>query len=529
MDWNIVLFWNAVLIAGLALARMLRGPARAWDWVAVCAVTLGVTVAGWWLFPGWAGYVGGALVAVFLIAPGLVRWHIQARIQSERWTAARRLAQVARWLHPAGVQWHESALLRGYEAAGRGDRALALEIFGRYAALPGRLGLAVRTQVWRLRHEWEQIVAALGDETARAGNTPDQISLRGVYLRALGETGRLDELVAAYRSHQHLLDRPGYEMLRSQSRLILLSFTGERAGLETLLASLPHPPRAETREFLLGTAELVAGEADEARARLEPLTRSANAITAEAARWRLEGGLAGRAALLPPETRAYLASVIAEAGHETRLSQGNGAAGRRAPVATYALLALNLLMYAAELAMSGGFELSGETFDRLGAVVTEDFGRGDTWRLLAANFLHAGTAHLAFNMLALVLLGRFVERMCGAGRLLLIYLVSGVGALGGVVLFARLGWIEDGVVVGASGAILGLVGAHGAIFWREYRTHGARVAGRQLRAVISIVVIQVLFDRVVPHVSGTAHLTGLGIGFVTTALLLRLRREPALA
>jgi rhomboid protease GluP len=139
---------------------------------------------------------------------------------------------------------------------------------------------------------------------------------------------------------------------------------------------------------------------------------------------------------------------------------------------------------------------------------------------LAANFLHFGTAHLAFNMLALVVLGRFVERYCGVWRYLFIYLVAGIGAMGGVVLFAELGWMRPSLIVGASGAIMGLVGAQAAIFWREHRIHGARIAAQRLRPVFTMVVMQVVFDQLTPQVSGTAHMVGLAVGFVVTSLVL---------
>jgi rhomboid protease GluP len=76
------------------------------------------------------------------------------------------------------------------------------------------------------------------------------------------------------------------------------------------------------------------------------------------------------------------------------------------------------------------------------------------WRLLTSTFLHGGVAHLLLNMSSLVLLGLLTERLTGSGRLLLVYLLCGVGGS-----LASLWWHTAGVnSVGASGAIFGLYG-----------------------------------------------------------------------
>jgi len=80
------------------------------------------------------------------------------------------------------------------------------------------------------------------------------------------------------------------------------------------------------------------------------------------------------------------------------------------------------------------------------------------WQLLTHMFLHSGWVHLAFNMIALWLLGRLLEKAWGGKRLLIFYLVCGVGA-------AIISLFVDHTIfnqfsnatVGASGAIYGLL------------------------------------------------------------------------
>ena len=50
------------------------------------------------------------------------------------------------------------------------------------------------------------------------------------------------------------------------------------------------------------------------------------------------------------------------------------------------------------------------------------------WQLISHMFLHGGPMHLAFNMLALWSFGRVLEQQWGETRLLIFYLVCGVGA-----------------------------------------------------------------------------------------------------
>ncbi|WP_196831849.1 rhomboid family protein [Mycetocola sp. CAN_C7] len=81
----------------------------------------------------------------------------------------------------------------------------------------------------------------------------------------------------------------------------------------------------------------------------------------------------------------------------------------------------------------------------------------EPWRMLTSVFVHSQSFifHIALNMYSLWLFGQALEPMLGRARFLALYLISGfAGSLG--VLF-----LTDGstAVVGASGAIFGLMGA----------------------------------------------------------------------
>ncbi len=88
------------------------------------------------------------------------------------------------------------------------------------------------------------------------------------------------------------------------------------------------------------------------------------------------------------------------------------------------------------------------------------------WRLIGYQFLHSrhSIGHIAFNMLALYFLGPTLERYWGSKRFLKFYLFC--GAAGGVfyTMLVAIGALPGGVLIGASGAILGMLAACAILF-----------------------------------------------------------------
>ena len=185
---------------------------------------------------------------------------------------------------------------------------------------------------------------------------------------------------------------------------------------------------------------------------------------------------------------------------------------------TYILIALNLLIYALEIKLGGSQNYL--ALERLGALIPEKVLAGEWWRSIAANFLHYGSIHLATNMLALFFVGRLIELSLGAKYYLTIYLFSGIGSMLTFSLLAfRLG-MNNAFLVGASAAIMGLIGAILAIslqIWLKKRY--SVTAKRRLQQVILIVIVQFIFDNIIPQVSFHAHLFGFIIGFLISSVL----------
>ncbi len=124
--------------------------------------------------------------------------------------------------------------------------------------------------------------------------------------------------------------------------------------------------------------------------------------------------------------------------------------------------------------------------------------------LVTAMFLHGGWAHLIGNMLFLWIFGDNVEDLMGHGGFLLFYLLAGAVATGAHVL---LNPASTAPLIGASGAIAGVLGAYLVLFPR------ARILSlvpfglfSRLVAVPAVLFLPVWF--LMQFVYGVASLTG---------------------
>lgn len=133
------------------------------------------------------------------------------------------------------------------------------------------------------------------------------------------------------------------------------------------------------------------------------------------------------------------------------------------------------------------------------------------WRAVTVLLVHGGFLHVALNLLALWLLGRSLEPLLGHWRFLALYLLSGIGGSAAVSLIA-----PGQSVVGASGAIFGLLGA-------------LLVIGRHIGAPITGIVIILGINLVISflpgfNISWQAHVGGFVVGALTAFVLARTRK-----
>jgi rhomboid protease GluP len=138
-------------------------------------------------------------------------------------------------------------------------------------------------------------------------------------------------------------------------------------------------------------------------------------------------------------------------------------------------------------------------------------GRHEYWRLVTSLFLHYNLTHLCMNVFALYVLGPPLEQTIGSTRFAFTYLIAGIGSTIGVIGLTLLRVLPPAQLVGASGCVMGIVGAWAGYLLRHRHIPQAR---RRLMNILMIVGVQTIFDFVTPQSSMSAHLCGLVTGFL---------------
>ena len=175
------------------------------------------------------------------------------------------------------------------------------------------------------------------------------------------------------------------------------------------------------------------------------------------------------------------------------------------PVVTWFLLAANVVVWVVmELTDSSK---STEVLQDFGALFGPLIASGEYWRLFTAMFLHVGIMHLLVNAFGLLIFGRMVEGIYGHVSFAIIYVLAG---LSGSVASYLMSPMTTGA--GASGAILGVLGAFAAFFLARRDVLGDM--GRQTFLGLGILAaISVLYGFSTPGIDNWAHMGGLVAGF----------------
>jgi membrane associated rhomboid family serine protease len=185
--------------------------------------------------------------------------------------------------------------------------------------------------------------------------------------------------------------------------------------------------------------------------------------------------------------------------------------GGHAPV-TIAILIINVLLFGVSLIRSmksgGGIGLlggmSGIELYRLGENIPYDWPGWGAWRLIMGTFLHGGLLHIGMNMMVLLDIAPVVEELYGSARFLFLYTACGIG---GSICSTFLGKYPS---VGASGAILGIVGLLLAVTTKR---GGANIQAMRSRLISWVVTIFAL-GFLVRGIDNWGHFGGLVTGFL---------------
>jgi membrane associated rhomboid family serine protease len=177
-----------------------------------------------------------------------------------------------------------------------------------------------------------------------------------------------------------------------------------------------------------------------------------------------------------------------------------GGRSNQTPVVTYTLIAITAFFFVIQ--WIPGLDATNYlayaplyTFGEYGALGAPY----EPWRMITSVFTHSTgfVFHILLNMYTLWVFGQMLERMLGKVRFLTLYLASGLAGSLGVMFWAP----HDTFVVGASGAIFGLMGA----FLVIQRKLGGETA--QLLVLVGINLVIGFLPGM--SISWQAHLGGL--------------------
>jgi len=187
-----------------------------------------------------------------------------------------------------------------------------------------------------------------------------------------------------------------------------------------------------------------------------------------------------------------------------------GTPGSRVFPATMVLIAINVIVYLAEILRGpGGLSgISPQMYFEFALNGVEIAG-GEWYRLITGGFLHQNIGHILLNMVALYFGGRLIEPAIGTPRFLALYFASLLaGSFGALVVSG-----PTAFTVGASGAIFGVFGAAFVIARGRGRTNVASELG-------ILIAINLAFTLGYPGISIGGHFGGLIGGAICGAAII---------
>ena len=208
---------------------------------------------------------------------------------------------------------------------------------------------------------------------------------------------------------------------------------------------------------------------------------------------------------IPTEVRSIC--VDCTSSKKRWMGSASRAVAAGAPVVTYAMMAICVLMY---LVTSVSPSLKASLSLLPATLMTHP------WTILTGAFLHGGIMHILFNMLSLYWVGRAIKPVMGWWRFLTVYLVSALGGSAFIIAWCLIQPSEIYVsTVGASTAVFGLFGA---VFVLQ------RLGGSDTTAILTLLGINLVYGFMVSGISWQGHIGGAIAGVAATWLLVRLAR-----
>ncbi len=484
-------------------------------WIFQSSLVLIVTVILRFFAPDVAGFVGATLWFLLIMTPSLLMQYAHRLTLKQNYKGAYFIARAISLIIPEKNTRVGAEMLQAEVYLQTGLPEQALEIFKKYSDPSTYSGRSAIVGVFRSQNQWAEM-EQWTESILEKEDVQKDPALVTYHLRALGETGKFALLLQTYHRFKALLAKTNPATFKNYSRMYIFSFTGRKEELEKMfqgpLLELP----SAYKQFWLATAEFALGHDQVARTMLEGIKDKVDPFVRAGVEKRLSSPPAAAANTIGSDTRQLIDDMVKEMEQEKKYGIGPTVGMKNAPI-TKILVGLILMVFIAE-EYFGGSTNSGVLYF-LGAFVPETVLAGQWWRVLASLFLHYGYIHLIFNLVALMIFGPFLEKSLGKIKYLLVYFVSGI--LGMMVILPLTMWnmVDSYMAIGASGCIMGVVGATAAIQLKGWLSEKALTAYNRLIPLLSIVVLQAAFDLFYLKGSFLIHLSGALVGFLITPIL----------
>ena len=155
----------------------------------------------------------------------------------------------------------------------------------------------------------------------------------------------------------------------------------------------------------------------------------------------------------------------------------------------------------------------GQFLFQYGALWPVGSGRFEIWQLVSYMFLHAGFAHIFFNLFALWMFGQAIENFWGTRRFTIYYFTTGIGAA-----LIQLLVVSGGTpTVGASGAVYGILLAFGMMFPDRYIVlliPPIPIKAKYFVAIFGAIELISGLTQTNSNVANFAHLGGMLFGYI---------------
>lgn len=187
------------------------------------------------------------------------------------------------------------------------------------------------------------------------------------------------------------------------------------------------------------------------------------------------------------------------------------------PPAIKALIFANVAIFVLQILTSASQRPGGSVLVEFGGLYPLDSMQFGLWQFVSYMFLHGGFFHIFFNMLMLWMFGAEIENYWGSQQFTVYYFICGIG--GGLVNMLLSG---GGPVIGASGAVYGILLAFGMMFPDRY-VYIYLFLPIQAKYLVVLAVVFEFFAGLEGGggVAHFAHFGGMAVGYIYIKIMQR--------